>query len=358
MISVIIPIFNSEKYLENCLDSVIKQRYQELEIICINDASTDNSIKILQNYQKKDQRIHIINLDKNKGLSYARNIGLDYASGEYILFVDSDDELEQNSINNLYNGIKDQHNIAACIGKIHVIYEANEYLKKTDTEHFKIKLSGIQNVTDNIVDNFFVCVWGILYRRNEIERIKLRFPNGLNYEDNYWHWCFFTSVSKIRFIDHITYKYYRRVNSITAKTFYFNSIKRSIDMLLVVDKICEFWNNNKKLKEHEKFALKLIEKHFFDVIQHCQNYEKSYAAYKCSLILRKYNFDLENNSLLKDIMYGNLAFLYIDTDNTNQYKKFLKLKKFIDKLLPKNSLRKTIILFFCKKIYKIIGRSS
>ena len=83
LLSVIIPVYNVEPYLEQCLDSVINQTYKNLEIICINDGSTDNSLKILEKYQKKDSRIKLIN-QKNKGLSEARNAGLDVAKGGYI----------------------------------------------------------------------------------------------------------------------------------------------------------------------------------------------------------------------------------------------------------------------------------
>ena len=96
LLSVIIPVYNVEPYLEQCLDSVINQTYKNLEIICINDGSSDNSLKILEKYQKKDSRIKLIN-QKNKGLSEARNAGLDVAKGEYIAFVDSDDYLELNA---------------------------------------------------------------------------------------------------------------------------------------------------------------------------------------------------------------------------------------------------------------------
>ena len=345
MISVIIPIYNSEKYLKNCLDSVISQSYQDLEIICINDASTDNSMEILQNFQKKDERIIVITLEKNNGLSYARNVGLDRASGEYILFVDSDDELEKNSIIYLLKGIRINNDIAACIGNIHVIYDTNLYLRENDQKHFKINFSGITELTDEIIDNFYVCVWGILYKRSEIERINIRFPDGLNYEDNYWHWCFFTSVLKINFIENYTYKYFRRSQSITSKTFKSCSITQSIDMLYIVEKIIEFWDNKNLLKLHEKYALKLLEQNFFMVMQYSQNYEKSYAAYQCAIILRKYNFDLSNYKLLNNIKEGNLSFIYTDTDDVRQYRKFLKAIKFIDKIFPINSFRRKFILF-------------
>ena len=90
MISVIIPVYNTEVYLPRCLDSIINNDYRNLEIICINDGSTDNSLSVLREYEKEDERIIVIDVP-NGGVSNARNIGLDMASGEFIAFVDSDD---------------------------------------------------------------------------------------------------------------------------------------------------------------------------------------------------------------------------------------------------------------------------
>ena len=95
-ISVIIPVYNVEKYLCECLDSIVNQTLKDIEIICVNDGSTDNSLSILQEYASKDERIKIIDKE-NQGQGYARKIGLDNATGKYILFCDSDDKYEPNN---------------------------------------------------------------------------------------------------------------------------------------------------------------------------------------------------------------------------------------------------------------------
>lgn len=100
-ISVLIPVYNTSKYLERCLNSVINQSLREIEIICINDGSTDNSLEIIEEYQRSDTRIKIIN-QKNIGLSGARNSGIKLAQGEYILHIDSDDWIEQDYLKDMY----------------------------------------------------------------------------------------------------------------------------------------------------------------------------------------------------------------------------------------------------------------
>ena len=120
-ITVIIPVYNVEKFLRTCLDSVINQTYQNLEIICVNDGSTDSSPEILKEYFEKDDRIIIINKE-NGGLSSARNAGLDAATGEYVAFLDSDDWISKNFCKELLKSIIKTHSDAA-IAQTHYVYE-------------------------------------------------------------------------------------------------------------------------------------------------------------------------------------------------------------------------------------------
>lgn len=101
-VSVIIPVYNTEKFLRKCLDSVCNQTLQDIEIICINDCSTDGSLEILREYARKDNRIKLIELLENCGAAKARNIGIDIAEGEYLGFIDSDDYIDLDFYENLY----------------------------------------------------------------------------------------------------------------------------------------------------------------------------------------------------------------------------------------------------------------
>lgn len=102
-VSVIIPVYNTEKYLRKCLDSVCNQTLSDIEIICVNDCSPDNSLEILNEYAQKDNRIKVINFEENKGVSIARNTGIDSATGEFIGFVDADDFVDLDFYEKLYN---------------------------------------------------------------------------------------------------------------------------------------------------------------------------------------------------------------------------------------------------------------
>ena len=134
-VSVIIPVYNTEKYLRKCLESVINQTLKDIEIICINDCSTDDSLKILNDI--KDERLKILNLPQNSGVSFARNRGIDEAKGEYISFVDSDDFIAPDFLEKLYN--KSQ-GADAVKGNIYL------YDNLTDTA----ELTDFYNMNDNI----------------------------------------------------------------------------------------------------------------------------------------------------------------------------------------------------------------
>jgi len=100
LLTIAVAVYNTEKYLRECLDSVVDQTYRNLEIICVNDCSTDNSLEILEEYATKDKRIKIIINEKNLGLGVTRNVGMEAAHGEYILFIDSDDWLDLTTCEN------------------------------------------------------------------------------------------------------------------------------------------------------------------------------------------------------------------------------------------------------------------
>ncbi len=215
LISVIVPVYNVEKYLSNCLDSIINQTYKNLEIILIDDGSTDKSSNICDKYAKKDRRIKVIHKE-NGGLSDARNKGLDIASGKFISFVDSDDYINIHMIEDLYNAITiNNTKIAMCKIKI---------TKKTD-ENIKIKHMKLNNIilTDNeIYDRLYngsqaemTTACNKLYKKNIFNNI--RYPIGESNEDDAILHLILDKTKKISYIDNTYYYYYQRNESIMHK---------------------------------------------------------------------------------------------------------------------------------------------
>ncbi|MCI9663882.1 MAG: glycosyltransferase family 2 protein [Lachnospiraceae bacterium] len=144
LISVIIPVYNVEKYLEKCLDTVLSQTYTNIEVILVNDGSSDGSGAIIDSYACKDERVRVIHLPENKGVSYARNRGIDILKGEYTIFVDADDYVEPDFLEKLYVNLKEnQADISIC-GVDLVGFPEYVYLRKDD---FPCVVSGDQAVS-------------------------------------------------------------------------------------------------------------------------------------------------------------------------------------------------------------------
>ena len=165
-ISVIIPVYNVEKYLRECLDSVINQTYKDLEIICVNDASTDSSPDILLEYAKKDSRIILINNEKNSKLGPTRNHGMEYATGEYIHFLDSDDWMELDAYEKLANYVSKVGNVDI----VHFLWNNRCVVTGKVTPCIYNDLSILEKViniknTPNLAVNWRRGAWCKLYRR-------------------------------------------------------------------------------------------------------------------------------------------------------------------------------------------------
>ena len=175
-ISVIIPVYNVEKYLRECLDSVINQTYKELEIICVNDASTDSSLNILEEYSRKDNRIIIVNNKVNSKLGPTRNHGMEYATGEYVHFLDSDDWLELNAYEKLANYVKE----AGKVDIIHFLWNNRCMITGKTVPCIYNDLSILEKViniqnTPTLAINWRRGAWCKLYRRKFLQDKNIEF---------------------------------------------------------------------------------------------------------------------------------------------------------------------------------------
>ncbi len=216
-VSIIVPIYNVEEYLVKCLDSLVNQTLKEIEIICINDGSTDNSLEILKAYAQKDDRITVIN-KKNSGVSDARNTGLEMANGEYVMFVDSDDYLEIQTCQSIYEKIKkDNSNL--------LIF--NYFLVTQETKHRAKELDNI--LTDKFTftqcpDNFFYINTGILgklYKNSNLKRFDTKLKKG---EDTVFFWLYcLENNPEISVLNIPLYNYKIRDNSTMSNQSYFQS---------------------------------------------------------------------------------------------------------------------------------------
>lgn len=207
-ISIIVPIYNVEKYLRDCIESIINQTYTNIEIILVNDGSTDSSLDICKEYAEKNDKIKIVN-KKNGGLSDARNAGLEHATGKYIMFVGSDDYLALNSCEVLYNAIKDSDFEFITANFAFTDSDGIPWKKPMFSDKF-------QNTPLDIEDykkSFYLVnstVWNKIFKKEFLDNNHLKFEVGLLAEDAVFTTLAFLKTKKTYYIKDIVYYYRQR----------------------------------------------------------------------------------------------------------------------------------------------------
>ena len=184
-LSFIIPLYNAEKYIAECITSIIEQPFQEIEVLVINDASTDNSADIVADFQKKDKRIQLIDLKENKGAGYARNLGLKKSIGKYIFFIDADDWLENDILEKLYNKSQEKKYEIITFG-----INQHYYRKKRKVRNINILPKVNPHNSDYfkshllMIDGLYPMAWGYLYSKKYLQKHNFSFiDNGVYFED-------------------------------------------------------------------------------------------------------------------------------------------------------------------------------
>ncbi|EME5412439.1 glycosyltransferase family 2 protein, partial [Enterococcus faecalis] len=233
LVSVVIPVYNVEKYVEKCLDSVINQTYQNLEIIIVNDGSTDNSLSICQKKKLSDSRIKLINKE-NGGLSSARNAGIECAQGEFICFIDSDDWIELDYIEVLLNGME---NTNVDISVIQMIKVKNfnkiafQSESQTKWDIFERETAMRELFSSNLIG---------YSANNKLYRISLfksiRYPEGMLMEDKGTTYRLIDSSTKVAVNGSTKYHYYLRDNSILRTDFN----QKNFDSFIIHEEILNF----------------------------------------------------------------------------------------------------------------------
>ena len=289
LISVIVPVYNVESYLEKCINSILQNTYKNLEIILVDDGSTDNSGSICDKYKGIDSRISVIH-KQNGGLSSARNKGLDIATGEYVLFIDSDDFIEERMIEHLA-GAAEENNVQVIEGGMKKINVDGKVLH-TFLPHYKYC-----NNRKEILDDFFInrnisiVACGKLYKA-EIFKNNIRFMVGKNNEDNIFLMDLLEYVTTYVCIEYAEYNYLVRKESITNQEF-----------------------NEKKLDGI--YAMKYI-------LERCETLWPAYVKYAHTLACRTY-FQLfcnYNRTKKKEEKYGTIIL-----DEFNKSRKFAKIEE-------------------------------
>lgn len=232
MVSIIIPIYNVENYIKRCLISVVNQSYQDIEIILVDDCGNDNSMSNALSYINTipSIRYKIVRHSINRGLSSARNSGIDACSGKYIFFLDSDDDLPLDAINLLVCRIEKDHS-DIVVGGMNWIYPDSSKLHVSKNRYIR----GNDNILIYSVKHPFPLVGcNKLIKKDFLIENALYFEEGIYHEDLLWSFSLLTKLNSLSIIDTITYNYYIHSNSITTNSL---SLQKKKSFQIIIDKM-------------------------------------------------------------------------------------------------------------------------
>lgn len=315
-ISVIIPIYNVEKYIYQCMDSIVNQTLKDIEIICVDDLGNDKSMDIVSDFAKNDKRIKIAKHRKNLGLSSARNTGLNLSTAPYIMFLDSDDYYEPNMCEKMLKAITESKSDIAICG-INIIYESNKGWKKSDAKYYKIKFEGKQNITDDILLKTDVSAWNKIYRKSIIDKFNISFPDGLKYEDAYFFNAYMGQANSIFFVNEKLYNYRRRKGSIMNLTFNKKS-SDSIHHLKIAILLYEYYQKHNLIeKKYEYFVNFFINCYNFSIFHASSKKDKKEINILASSFAKK---ELVNTKILP---FNTKRIIELIKDNAMCRRKFL-----------------------------------
>jgi glycosyltransferase involved in cell wall biosynthesis len=315
-ISVVVPVYNVEKYLKGCLDSILNQSYKDFEVICVNDGSTDNSLSILEEYAAKDSRINIIT-QVNQGLGMARNAGIPAANGDYILFVDSDDYIEQGMFEHLAQQLTSNPDVVIFGAKTLNCKNNRIYKGQYSSKWFKRKFS------KHKLFKYHMVAWNKLYRKEFLIKNNINFDKVKTGEDQaFGIKCYVLAQSAIIIKkDFYVYRKNREGALTTTKT---KKDLSPIQNTLRIEKFLSEYNVSDKLKD------KILTKYLLKCLSWYGKTDKTY--------LKTYYSELEN------------LFKYLQSKEEGFWWKYYKLKSYDMNQKSAAILMKINILkakFFC-----------
>ena len=310
-VSVIVPVYNTEKYLKKCIDSLLKQNFEDYEIIVINDLSPGNAEEIIKSYN--DKKIVYIKNKTNKGIGYNRNLGIKKAKGEYICFIDSDDYVKEDFISKMYSYSK-ENNLDLCVCDYVNVDEEDNKLKEFNLSDFRIT-----NYEENnkILCEINLAPWNKLYKKDMLIKNKVKFSETLKYEDLSFVALSIKNSKKIGKINEQLNYYTIHKNSETT-----TRDKRVFDIFKQLDIVRNEYKSGKYLDELTVSIL--------------LNYT----------IQQRYQIDKEvQNKFIDD------AFKYLNDNNIDyKHSEYIKNRSFLKGLIEKN---KFITKIYCK-IYRML----
>lgn len=315
-VSVIVPIYNVEKYLEKCINSLLSQTLEDIQIILVNDGSKDNSGNIAKEYEKNNKDRVIYVEKENGGLSDARNYGLKYATGDFIAFLDSDDYIEKNAYEEMYNkAIEENADYVEC----DFIWEFPNKIRVDKQYPYKNKKEMLSFVR--------VVAWNKLIKRQLITDNNLEFPKGLRYEDIEFTYKLIPFINKFAYVDKPFIHYVQRKGSIANV-----QNERTAEIFTVLDNVIEFYKKNNIYEEYRNeleynYARYLL---CSSLKRMCKIKDKTIREKLLTESWKRLNSNFPNwkeNVILKTVNIGKNK--YMRTVNKSTYKIYSKILEII-----------------------------
>lgn len=303
-ISVIIPVYNVEKYLARCIDSIINQTLKEIEIIILNDGSTDNCESIIKEYLNKDTRIRYY-YHNNIGLGSTRNLGIQYAKGEYLAFVDSDDFIKEDMLELLYKSAIKNNSDVVC-AQVNRYYEDGKKEVRTDIydmDNYSLKKDGKENFYKNLYYKKLYShnAWDKIYRRKLVIDNNIIFGDNKRIfsEDNYFQIQIINHVDVISFVSKAIYYYYMREDSI-MNSYKHNLINRHLNMIDDLSTNSNIMNDAIQKKVVSLITFEIIIMEILNIVQSGKKFTDFYREMKylrkCSTFCEKLDYLLNNKA--------------------------------------------------------------
>lgn len=315
-VSVIVPIYNVEKYLEKCINSLLSQTLEDIQIILVNDGSKDNSGNISKEYEKNNKDRVIYVEKENGGLSDARNYGLKYATGDFIAFLDSDDYIEKNAYEEMYNkAIEENADYVEC----DFIWEFPNKIRMDKQYPYKNKKEMLSFVR--------VVAWNKLIKRQLITDNNLEFPKGLRYEDVEFTYKLIPFINKFAYVDKPFIHYVQREGSIANV-----QNERTAEIFTVLDNVIEFYKKNNIYEKYRdeleyNYARYLL---CSSLKRMCKIKDKTIREKLLTESWERLNLNFPNwkeNVILKTVNIGKNK--YMRTVNKSTYKIYSKILEII-----------------------------
>lgn len=298
LVTIIVPVYNVEKYINECIDSLIKQTYKNIEIILVDDGSKDKSGVICDNYAAADPRIKVIH-KKNEGLGFARNTGLKAAQGKFVTFIDSDDKADADLVESLMNEIYEV-NCDTCIGGFKRISENGivSFVERYDETVFEGKdvynkmFARMLGSAPDKHDAIRMSVWNVMYSMDIIRKHNIEFPSERLFisEDIIWDSEYYKYAQKAVVIGSTAYNYRITPGSLTQKY--------KPDML---EKICALYNEMCNRIFGDKVKITRLQRQFFVNLRACIKQERFSVSNKNDIEIKAAIKEIVNDSVVHTV---------------------------------------------------------